>query len=274
MALSLEEQSALNKAVKRAVLQGVSEKKITEILAQSLKEGQEATKAPLEAVVRLNQEASKAYQLQVWKGRAILMGFTFLGALADFALGPKNVEEWIRSGKLMEWGTRVGNSLLAMEAASLAEKQMRKKMEGQGGKETVRSLNPRIFRIRLVGLGTATVLFIAGEGLMAALQGEGSNEIGGRIGEAVLVLAIAEGSVMTAELLFAGEIGAFSGPVGIAIAIGVTALYEGGKHLWTARKEHDFDHRVFQARCEIAKQQITQWTDKTVGAVVRSTQQP
>jgi hypothetical protein len=184
------------------------------------------------------------------------------------------LEEWVRSGKLLEYGFRGCDGLLTMEVASRLQRQLLREIEGQAGKEAARSVAPSVFRVRAGGLGVETVLFVAGEGLIAALQGEGSSEVAGRLTEAVVVLAIAEGSVLGAEILIAGEAGAFGGPIGIGIAVAAAAAYEGVKYLWTASKEHDADHRILQARCETATHKIDQWAAKTTEAVLGSASSP
>jgi hypothetical protein len=261
--LSAIERDAVGRAVSEAALYGVSEAEIREVLLKELEGASTVETGASRAVARLNARAETANTRQRLVSRTALLAFVLADAALDYQLSDKDLVERVRSGKLADLSVRGGAALLAIEVERRMSQQLLRGADETAAGKVARDVGGRVFRVRVVGLGIATVIFVAGEGLIAALHGESTEEVAGRVGEAVLVMAIAEGSVIAAELIFAGEIGAFGGPVGIAISLAATSIYEGAKYAWNASKEHDADIRVYLARCDALRENIRKWSQKT-----------
>jgi hypothetical protein len=221
------------------------------------------------ALSRLDSKAEESFNRLLLRNHGPLVAVTLAQAVLDYSLSDKDIAEWIHSGKLLEYGSRAGVNMLANEV----ERKLEQRLIRSTGKETAEEaglvLAKPVFRVRIVGMGAATLIFAAGEGLIGVLQGESGEEVAERIGDAIMFCAIYNGSVLFADIVFAEELGVFGGPVGLAIALGATGIYEGIKYALTAAKEHDADLRIYLTRCETTRDKTTKWSEKTQAVLGR-----
>jgi hypothetical protein len=253
-ALPAAEQTELNRAISQAAIAGVAKEEIQGILTD-FGSGMKGRISFADTIHRLHAGAEKAGYQQRMRGAQLLAGFALVGAAGDFAFSDQDFEQWLHSGRLTEHSGRFVTGLVAMQLAQSVERKLADGLE----KGAAKRVGARVFRVRLVGLGVANGIFLAGEGLIGLLSGDAGSEVVAKLGEGALVMVIAEGTVMAAELAFAGEIGAFGGPVGFAIAAGAAIAYEGAKYVWTAPGEHNTDRRIFLTRCEAAQEKVKDW---------------
>jgi len=254
-----------NHSLQRASLMGVLPAEIETVLnevSDAVKKGADPREALAHANEALDRMANQSRRIQVLKAQGVLLVFTIMGAGVDLAMSDQEIAEWIRSDRPVEWGMRAGVGLIAVPLSGAAERAIRENTLRNTGKEATERLGTRLAS-RIVGGGVAMAIFVTGESVIAAVHGASWGEVADRAYEAALVIAVCEGTVIVTELLIWGEIGAAGGPLGIAVAVGAGLVYEGAKYVWTSRRDLETDRMVFLAKCDVARQKVTQWCDST-----------
>jgi hypothetical protein len=224
-----------------------------------------------EAADILERLSRDARRRQLMAGRRLVGGMTIFGAFVQFATDRladgKEAYQFIEDGHLGAWCARGAIGLAAFEAAAAAESFVIRRLVARTATGNSLSTSTRLMG-RFAGAGIAGLLFVAGESLIQACVYEASwHEVADAAKEAAVVMAVAEGAVLAVELVAqAAGIGSIGGPLGIAVAVGATAAYQGGKHLFTARHQYVTDNLVFAAKCSATRAALDEWASHTLQA--------
>jgi hypothetical protein len=163
------------------------------------------------------------------------------------------------SDRPYEWTMRAGYGLVAVPISTAAQGAIVDNALRAGGTEASKRAGTKLAS-RLVGGGVAAAVFVVGESLIAVtFHGASWGEVADQAYATVTIIAVSEGAVLGAELLIYGELGSIGGPLGIAIAIGAAAVYEGVKYMWTSQRELEADRMRFVAKCDIARKKVSRW---------------
>ena len=260
-------------SLQRAATYGVPETELDRVLVD-MKEDVKRGASPLEAFgsadEKLRRLAANARRTQILRAQAVLAAFAVVGAGIDAATSDQELKDWLKSDRPMEWSARLGIGAAAVGIAGKAEMLVMDRLLKRGGQETAERFS-KGFASRVVGGGAAAAIFIVGESAIAAIFHDASwGEVADHAYEAALVIAVSEGAVLGADFLVsAASGGSIGGPAGIAISVGAALLYEGGKYLWTSRRELESDRLVYLAKCDTARGKISRWAS-SVDVVVGS----
>lgn len=219
----------------------------------------------------LERLAQDAKRRQLMAGRRLVGGMTIFGGFVQFAtdrlVDGKEAYQFIEDGHLGAWCARGAVGLAAFEAAAAAESLVLRRLLAETATSNSLSTSTRLMG-RFAGAGIAGLLFVAGESLIQACVYEASwHEVADSAKEVAIVMAVAEGAVIAVELVAqAAGIGSIGGPLGIAVAVGATAAYQGGKYLFTAHHQYVTDNLVFAAKCGATRATIEDWAGRTLNA--------
>ena len=269
----MDKLKAMEREVKRAVLSGALPKQVEEAVSTSWQESSSLEEALVKSQASLQSLAEEARQARWAQAQRVLLVFTIVGASLDYALSEKNISDWIKTDRPSQWVIRGSVGMLAVTLSNAAERVFLERILLSTAKSGAEHMGVTLAS-RLVSGGVAGALFVVGEGLITAIYRDASwGELADRVYESVVVIAVCEGTVMAAELVIAGEIGAFGGPLGVGIAVGAGLVYEGVKYLWNSKGDLETYARSFQAKADVTRRKIDRWYERSVEAI-RSTGVP
>ena len=241
---------------RRALALGVTFEDLEKIRKQLTGHGLDQRAGQLTADLRSATRKIALKQQRIGNGIAAV--FLLVGAGADFYVSGDSVQEWLTSDSARQWGARGGmtsaivSASIAMERKLIAEGSKQSAKRGAG--QLIQRIGSSTAKRAVVIGGVAGSLFIAGESLIQILAYDRSfAEVSGQLYESVVVMAVSEAAGIGASLLIAGETGTLGGPIGIAVAVGLAATYEGVKYVWTSRRQLSTSTKILMIRCNHAQ---------------------
>jgi len=252
--------------IRRAVALGVPEEAIAAIDA-SPRFGSLAERAD-EISKELRRESAKAGIRQHAVGQGVTVVFLFVGTGLDVYLSDADLAEWLRSDAASEWLVRGALSSAIVAASIELDRQLTKKaVEKIAGASSRSALiaGSQLGRRLIVG-AVAGALFVAGDTLIAVLaRGESLAEVSGHVYESIFVMVITEAAFLGASKYAAAYgAGSAAGPIGIAVAVGMVAIYEGVKYAWTVNRDLKSSTLITLLKADFAQRKSQEFYRKLV----------